>query len=216
MKCRSSIALTILFTALVGSSLLGGFQDPVPPTLRELARQNGGTFKEWLHSDGPLAPLPMLAAEADLIVEGRISAKTTRLDRREIVVLTVFTLIPQRIFKDKLRIGTLPTLGPTQPLTFFEVGGAVDVDGLHIELATNHATKPPLQVGEAIIGFFVKDVEDEALRVHHADYGLLRVRDGTVVAANDVVARTRPLEHTNLAEVRADIQRLIASAARSK
>ena len=113
-------------------------------------------------------------------------------------------------------MGTLPTPGQTQALTFREVGGAVDVDGLHIELTTNHATKPPLEVGEAIIGFFVKDAEDEALRVHHADQGLLRVRDGIVVAANDEVARYRPLEHTSLAEVRADIQRLVASAARSK
>jgi hypothetical protein len=216
MKCRSSIALTLLFTAIIGSSLLAGLQDPVPPTLRELARQNGGTFKEWMHSDGPLAPLAMLAAEADLIVEGHISAKTTRLSKSEIVVLTVFTLVPERIFKDKLRIGTLPTPGPTKALTFFEVGGAVDVDGLHIELTTDPATKPPLEVGETIIGFFVRDAEDEALRVHHADFGVLRVRDGTVIAANDRVARFRPLEHTSVVEVRTDIQRLVADAARSK
>lgn len=169
-----------------------------------------------MHSDGPLGTLPKLAAEADLIVEGRISAKTTRLNRAETVVLSVFTLLPERIFKDNLRTGTLPIPGQTRPLTFREVGGAVDVDGLHIELTTNHDTKPPLEIGETIIGFFVRDAEDEALRVHHADYGLLRVRDGTVVAANDLVARTRSLEHTSLADVRADIQRLVASAARSK
>jgi hypothetical protein len=216
MKARCSVALTILFTAIVGSSLRAGVQDPVVPTLRERARQNGGTYKETLWTTAALAPLSKLAAEADLIVEGRVATRTTKLNKEETAVLTVFTLSPERLFKDRLRLGTRPSPGPTEPLTFYEPGGTVEVDGLHITMAFRDATKPALAVGDEIIGFFVKNAETGLLRVHNWPYGLLRVRGGSVVATNDMVARTRPLEHPNLADVRADIQRLVADAARSK
>jgi hypothetical protein len=98
----------------------------------------------------------------------------------------------------------------------FGAGGTVEVDGLHITLIYSNATELPLKVGDEIIGFFVKHGEGDLLRWHDRPFGLMRVRNGSVVAPNDEVARSRPLDHTNLAEVQADIQRLVARAAQSK
>jgi hypothetical protein len=54
MKCRCSIAFAMVLIATVVSSLRAGPQDPVAPTLRELARQNGGTYTQAVWTQGPL------------------------------------------------------------------------------------------------------------------------------------------------------------------
>jgi hypothetical protein len=212
MKRLFPVPLAIVLLVATGSLLTAVVQDQRAPTLKELARQNGGAYKTWMDVQGPLGPLPKLAAEAELIVEGRIVSRITRLNTEETAVLTVFTLLPERVFKDKLQLGALPKPGPTEPLTFFEAGGTVEVDGLRITMTHNVATDPPLSVGDKIIGFFMKHGEGDMLRLHYGPYGLLRVRDGSVLAANAEVARYRPLEHTSVTDVRADIQRLVSQA----
>ena len=209
MTHKAIAAIIIALVASIPFTNSAALQEPAIVSLKEEARLLGGRVNETVTVDSALAPLPMLVAEADLIVRGRVVRTATSLNRTETAVRTLFTLTPQRVLKDNLKVATSKRPGATAPLTFFEPGGTVHVDGLEITQTYNNATQPPLQTGDEIIGFFVQDDEPDILRFHHGPYGLLRVHGRKVTAANSRIARYRPIKHGAVDEVQAEIARLV-------
>jgi hypothetical protein len=182
-------------------------------SLKELARANGGKAVSGLDVELPVGSLHVLATGAEVIVHGRIQTIESRLTKDERFVLTYFSLSPQHVFKDTIGLSVSSNRPRnTEPLVFAQPGGTVRVDGLEITYRTNVAAEPPFQVGEEVIAFLNRSPEFEAFVPHYGPFGLLRVRNGSVVAANKDVEGRRPLASTALADVQRQIQALLRSS----
>lgn len=178
--------------------------------LKARARAQGGKARVMVQGQMPTAPLEMVASEADLIVQGRISAVEPRFLDAEGMVVTYSTVTPTRIYKNAVGAGTARTPSVTAPIIFVAPGGTVYVDGLEISyVMESFVPDPPLQIGEEIIAFLKRRPDSNEFLLHYATFGLLRVNDNKVVAADKLVAKARPLEDDRLPAVQHRIEQLV-------
>ena len=207
MTSTLSVAIGGLIAALLAA--VPSAQERV--SLKDLAREQGGKIRMILTVCGPAAPMDFMASQADLIVQGRILSTEPRLNDDETAVLTHVTITPSRIFKNTIAAGTALKPGPTPPIVILEPGGTVYVDGLEISYHSDSTPKPPLEVGEEVIAFLIRKPGTDLFWLYNGSYGVLRLRNGHVSAASEEVAKYRPLERTELAEVQQLIARLVQS-----
>jgi hypothetical protein len=203
-----SILLTVPPATAVGRQLIG------TDSLKEQARANGGKISAQLHVDLPLGSLEIVTRTAEVIVHGTIHKVESRLTKDERDVLRYCTVMPRRILKDALKIAVTDRPRMTEPMVFVLHGGTVHVEGLEISSYSNVDLDPPLRAGEEVIAFLAKSPEREAFLLPYGPYGILRVREGRVVAGNKDVARWRPLASTGLADVLLELQALINASSR--
>ncbi len=208
MKLPTFVLSTVIAVCLV-APVATMIQVSDATTLRERARAKGGKIRVVTEPEVALAPLELVTSGAELIVQGRIVEEEPRLNENETAVLTHFTIAPTHVFKNAIGVGVRPLPGPTRAITFVEPGGTVHIDGLEISYEDTFSAKPRLQVGEEIIVFLVKRSQANAFRLYHGSFGLLRVRHGKVVAANEEVARVRPLERDGLDDVQRGIEQIV-------
>jgi hypothetical protein len=72
--------------------------------------------------------------------------------------------------------------------------------------------EPPLQVGEEIIAFLIKNEDQpDVFWLPYSTYSVFWVRGDQVVDTNKRVTKTRPLDSYNLADVEARIRELVAT-----
>jgi hypothetical protein len=209
MKANAkSIAATTGLVLVISQVAAKAVQDP-DESLKAIARAHGGKARLMTHSDLPLPTLDDVVATADLIVEGVIRRAEPSLSPDERIVLTWFTLEASRVWKDMVAARLSPKPGPAPDVVFIEPGGTVQTEGLEIVHISNIRADPPLNVGERVIVFLKRDSSLGAYRLHYGPFGLLRVSNGHVAAANKGVAKRRPLETTHVARIRLKLERLV-------
>jgi hypothetical protein len=134
--------------------------------------------------------LQRLAAEADLIVHGRID------DDRQILtpdgnnVVTEYDVLPIRIFKNTIRSGTLP---PGAPLYVWIPYGTVKVGDVEITIESDdYPAYECLRSGEEGVLFLnVSERDSTRLRLTGGASGAFRVSMGEVRAMTRETARRR-------------------------
>jgi hypothetical protein len=196
---------TLLLLLLISLPVASSQQ---PDSLKERARQKGGKTSLNVHVDSAYTPLSSVVSRADVIVRARIQHKESKLTKDDRFVNTYFTFNPTRVFKDD--VGILPTRRTPQmtiPLVFIEPGGVVHVEGLQITQATNVSADPPIQVGEDVLLFLKRDIEQNAFLLQDGEFGLLRIR-GRLVAEMNKKMKPR-LSGRSLSDIEGEIERLV-------
>jgi hypothetical protein len=69
----------------------------------------------------------------------------------------------------------------------------------------------PILSGDELVVFLARTPDSEALVPRYGPFGILRVRDGTVGAANTEVQQRRRLASSSLADLRAEIKKRLES-----
>ena len=150
---RGAVVLLALAVTAPTTALCTG---PTQESLKTLARERGGTYSLMSNTDLPAASLEDVVDSADLIIQGRILTRRAELSPDEQYVRTVYALQPVRVFKDQRKVTVAKVPGTRPPITFFESGGVVHVDGLTISFKSDIAAEPALNVGDEVIVFLAK------------------------------------------------------------
>jgi hypothetical protein len=81
------------------------------------------------------------------------------------------------------------------------------VDGLELTTTTNDCVDPPLEIGDEVVVFLTTMPGPGYLVPDYGAYGILRVRDGVVSAANETVQQLRPLTFSSVVDLQAEVQK---------
>jgi hypothetical protein len=170
-----------MFSMLVLSAVLAGnpaFQRP--DGLISSARRLGGKAENGLDLELAFTPFDKVVANSQLVVRARIRSVSTRLSSDEQYVLTQYEITPTHFFK-----GSLPPIsrpGPTLALMVVQLGGTLDVDGLHLSTSMN--IYPPAELfrqGEDVILCLTPDESEPGFfHFEGGPYGAFRVTGGMV------------------------------------
>jgi hypothetical protein len=183
-------------------------------SLKEAARVRGGKASRTMQTNMPLGSVSRVTEVADLIIRGKVVKTETQLTKNEDAVVTYAHLAPIQVLKGVAQ-ATSRTPGPGPGIVFVVAGGTVKVDGLEMTYHADTAPDPLPQVGDEIIAFLVTNQEESGtFTLAYGGYGLLRVRGEAVGAANQRVARLRPLESNKVADVQRKVQELVAAGKR--
>src|SRR4029453_13507420 len=114
----------------------------LPPTtgfaqsLRDLAKQAGGKATSGWDMDLPVAQIPELLSESDLVVQGRIVEARVHLGPDELYVFTDLVIPPIRFIK-KRRPRTTARPGETTEIVIRRLGGRLIENGLEMATGVN-------------------------------------------------------------------------------
>ena len=202
------------FSLLILCSIPSGAQ---LESLRSIALRTGGVAITHLNLDYPQWPLDRMAHSANLIVRGRITDVTPRLNEDESLVFTDYTVQPLEILKSPRALVGTSKPGPTPPVVFQQFGGTVKVDGLVLKTTTDiEDPDRPIKVGEEYFLFLNAAEAAHSLRARPNIYesvmgplGILPVRNGKVENFTRRAAGARPLAGDDPARFAAAIRAML-------
>jgi hypothetical protein len=177
-------------------------------TLPDRARANNGTTVQMMGVEFDAAPLPRLAAEADVIVHGTIARVDTMLSPDEMVVLTVYTITPHRLLKERTPVLTAGRPQPTKVLRVASPGGTVsDSRGVMTTVVDVYPEKDRFAAGDEGLFFLVENGDTFAFA--HGPSGAFHVKNGTLRAMTKEIAERRGDQPRQLSEVLRDVESIV-------
>jgi hypothetical protein len=196
---------SLLIFALVGSSV--GVLDG--QSLREGARNQGGTVENAVFENQGVATLPYLVRNSEVVIHAQIQSARTELTRDETMVFTEYLLVPIQTKKNLVSpVANRP--GMLTPLVARRSGGVL-IEGkyrmvTHADLfPESEAPKP----GEEAVLFLSKYPNEPFYYFVGGPYGMFRVKQGHVEAMTKAVARLRQDRPRSLASFLHEIDVLL-------
>jgi len=183
------------------------------PSLKEMARAQGGTAGQVVDAHSPVMELPALIADSVLVVHARVVNQRTTLNRDETIVMTEYTLEPFRI---PLARSTESSARPGQvKIIVRRPGGTLSVDGLTLTTDVNdYPEEAALKTGEDALFFLSRDQDEGFYRPLGGPFGILRIKGGQTKPLTPSVARRRGDKPEALSDVLATVEKLGAAVRR--
>jgi hypothetical protein len=196
----------LLLFALLASSGLVNTQ-----SLRERAKNEGGSAENKVFERHGVATVPYLVQHSDVVIHAQILSATARLNRDETEVLTEYQLMPIQFKKNLVNpVGNRP--GALTPLVARRSGGVL-VEGQYrmITHADWFPESEALKPGEEAVLFLSRHPNEQFYYFVGGPYGVFRVKQGRVEALTEAVARQRQDSPTSLFSFLEDVELLIQS-----
>jgi hypothetical protein len=196
-------------TALLASCIALGSAAAFGQDLQEIARQQGGSASSMIDVCGPISQPADLMSLADLVVHGRVTDVTVRLDADRTGVITQYAIAPIQAFKQRV-IDVVPVPGTVKRIVVQRSGGSlITAEGLRLSTDVNiFPESESFQVGEEVLLFLIYKADTKTYIFASGEFGAYRIRDGmaSLMTANAVQRRgDRPMRSSALF---ADLQRV--------
>jgi hypothetical protein len=165
---------------------------PFDQSLRQIARDQGGTASNSIDYLTPLTTVSQLLKDADYVVHAKVVSTNTMLTFDERLVATEYTILPLEVFKYRASLNSSSKPGPLPPTVVRRIGGTV-IEGEY-RYATSNSGVPEAeapQVGDVVIWFLQYSEEERVFTFAGGPFGAFRVRDGNVHALTRAVASRR-------------------------
>jgi hypothetical protein len=158
-------------------------------SLRDLARQQGGTAATHIGADfGYMSPTELMS-RSDLVLQGRIVDAKLHLGPDESYVVTDYTIAPIRVVKQK-RPTTTARPGETTEIIVRRVGGQVTEGNLQFSTTVNvYPESESFKVGEEIVVFLQFDMSERVYVFANGPFSAFRVQSGRVQPMTQRAAR---------------------------
>ncbi len=159
-------------------------------TLPEIARTLGGSATNGLDIDAPISRPADLMSRADLVVNGRVTSVTTRLNADQSYVMTDYTIAPIHAFKQQ-RPDAVGTPGMVSTIVVQRTGGSVTTaDGLHLSTDVNiYPESEMLREGEEVLLFLIYHADTKTYTFASGQYGVYRIRNGVATLMTKMAAK---------------------------
>ena len=160
-------------------------------TLREIAERNGGSATGVISVDEPISRPADLISLADLVVHGRVTSMTTRLDTDERFVITEYTIAPIQAFKQQQQV-SVKTPGTMSKLVVQHFGGSLTTtDGLRLSTDVNiFPESETFRAGEEVV-LFLQYHPDTGIYSLISQFGAYRIRNGVAALMTAKAAKNR-------------------------
>ena len=160
-------------------------------TLPEIARRNGGSATGVMDVDEPISKLADLMSLADLVVHGRVTSMTTRLDTDERYVITEYTIAAIQAFKQQ-QPDSVKTPGMISKIVVQHVGGSLTTaDGLRLSTDVNiFPESETFRAGEEVV-LFLQYHSDTLIYSLISQFGAYRIRNGVATLMTAKAAKNR-------------------------
>jgi hypothetical protein len=161
-------------------------------TLPEIARTLGGSATNGMDIDAPISRPADLMSRADLVVNGRVTSATTRLNADQSYVMTDYTIAPIQVFKQK-RLDTVSTPGMVSTIVVQRTGGSLTTaDGLHLSTDVNiYPESETFREGEEVVLFLIYYADTKMYTFATGEFGVYRIRNGMATLMTASAAKRR-------------------------
>ncbi len=179
-------------------------------SLRDLARQQGGSVTNGIDLDFGVEMIPALLSQADLVVHGRIIASRTRLLADESHVVTEYEVAPIRVVKQAKPM-SVARPGETSRVLVWCVGGTLIENGYRLSTSVNaYPESETYKVGEEVVLFLQYRADTGAYDLSGGPFGAFRIQGGRVQPMTREVTVRRGDKPLDLAIFLDQLQRLPA------
>ena len=161
-------------------------------TLPEKAREHGGSARTVFDIASPIARPAELMSESDLVVNGRVTSVTIRLNEDQTDVVTEYTIAPIQALKQR-RIDTVAEPGAATKIVVRQFGGTlVTADGLHLSTSVNiFPESESFRVGEEVLVFIKSNADTKTYRFTGGAFGAYRIQNGLASSMTERAAKRR-------------------------
>jgi hypothetical protein len=202
LEMTISAALLAFWIALGSTAAFG--QD-----LQEHARQHGGSANSVIDIDAPVSQPVDLMSRADLVVHGRVTDVTVRLNTDQTQVITQYTIEPIQAFKQRTidRVSVPGTR--TNGIVVQRTGGSfITADGLRLSTSVNiFPEAESFKVGEEVLVFLTYKAETKTYTFTSGEFGTYRIREGMASLMTENAAKRRRDKPMSSSALFADLQR---------
>jgi hypothetical protein len=216
-----AMSRSLILTTILVSALLPGIGAQESLSMKQIARERGGTAINLLYVSPPALGMADLVKRSDLIVRGRITSQVSRLSDDESTVYTDYTITPGRILKKPVELGISAAPGAVPEIIMQQPGGKVVVDGLHLETQTDVSDSDnPILVNAEYVFFLMKPVPSGAttrrarsgvFELTCGQFALFPVRNGKLVSFTRLAAARRPPPTNDPDAFLSSVQQMIAA-----
>ena len=168
-------------------------QLPDVPSMRDRAKEQGGTAINELFSEPQVTSLPDLLKKSDVVLYGRIAGLRTVLTPDEKFVATEYQIIPIEMIKQTRPTNAAPRPGIVPGIVVRRIGGRLNEGDMHYVTA-NHAYPivDPLKLNDEVVFFLLERSETVGMYEFTAGiYGAFRVANGQVLSVSPRAAHLR-------------------------
>jgi hypothetical protein len=157
--------------------------------------------------DSPISQPADLMAQADLVLYGRVTDVTVRLNGAQSEVMTEYTIAPIQAFKQSV-IDTVTVPGTASKIVVQRSGGVlITPDGLRLSTTVNiFPESESFQLGEQVLFFLIYKAETRSYTFASGEFGAYRVRNGVASLMTANAAKRRGDKPTPAAALFAHIQ----------
>ena len=184
---------------------------PVEQSLRQIAREQGGSASNSMDYFTPVTTVSQLSKDSDYIVHAKVVRANTVLTFEERLVATEYTILPLGVLKHRTSLNSSSKPGYLPTTVVRRVGGTM-IEGEYRYSTTNRAMPEAdaPRVGDEVIWFLQYNAEDKVFMFTGGAFGAFHVRDGEVQPLTREVASRRGDRPIALAAFLRDLQASIA------
>lgn len=180
--------MKLLTSFVIASSL---FVAPVAQSLRERAKQEGGSATTTMGFEFDVVGIPELLSQSDVVLYGRVVDVKPHLSPDESYVVTDYEIAPLRAMK-QTRLVTTARPGQTTQILVSRPGGVLIEGGYRLSTsATSYPESEALKLGEEAVLFLKYRADTKAFSFTGGPFGVFRVFDGRVQAMTHEAAQRR-------------------------
>jgi len=196
-------------TALLASCFALGSTIAFGQDLPEIARQHGGSANSMIDIDAPISQPADLMSQADLVVYGRVTDVTVRLNAAQTEVMTEYTIAPIQTFKQRI-VDAVSVPGTASKIVVQRSGGIlITPDGLRLSTTVNiFPESESFQVGEQVLLFLIYKADTRSYIFASGEFGAYRIQNGMASLMTANAAKRRGDKPTPVATLFTDIQRV--------
>jgi hypothetical protein len=197
-----------IIAALLASCMALGSTTALGQNLLEIARQQGGSANSMIDIDAPISRPADLMAQADLVVYGRMTDVTVRLNAAQSEVMTEYTIAPIQAFKQRV-VDTVSVPGTASKIVVQRSGGVlITPDGLRLSTTVNiFPESETFQAGEEVLLFLIYKADTRSYIFASGEFGAYRIRDGMASLMTANAAKRRGDKPTPATSLFSDLQR---------
>lgn len=165
---------------------------PFDQSLRQIAREQGGSASNSMDYFTPVTTVSQLLKDADYIVHAKVVSTNTVLALEERLVATEYTIVPLQVFKHRAALNSSSKPGHLPTTVVRRVGGTM-IEGEY-RYSTNNSAMPEAEapkVGDEVIWFLQYNDEEKVFTFAGGPFGAFQVRDGDVQPLTQGVASRR-------------------------
>jgi len=159
--------------------------------------------------DAPISQPADLMSQADLVVYGRLTDVTVRLNAAQTEVMTEYTIAPIQTFKQRI-VDAVSVPGTASKIVVQRSGGIlITPDGLRLSTTVNiFPESESFQVGEQVLLFLIYKADTRSYIFASGEFGAYRIQNGMASLMTANAAKRRGDKPTPVATLFTDIQRV--------
>jgi len=179
--------------ALIHLLLLLSMPIPADQSLREAARESGGSASNTIDYTEPTTTIAQLVQLSDFIVHARVLSSKTLLVHDESLVATDYTISPLAVIKQAPSLATMSRPGsPATNAVIRRIGGTVIEGGYRYSTLNGSIPEDEApRVGDEVIWFLRYQPTEKVFGFTAGPFAAFRVNGGEVRALTTAVATRR-------------------------